>query len=202
MTESFVRHVPMSVEDYLRFEEASPIRHEYVAGEVYAMTGTTTRHNRIAGNIYAYLRGAARGTRCRVYMESVKLRAARELFYYPDVMVACGSDEPILIVDNPSVIIEIVSPSTSSTDRREKLAAYRSMPSVEAYLVVEQNRRRVTRHWRDTEGNWGYSVVQDREVVPLPKPVGAELPLDAIYEDIVMPPLGVAERLEEEEWYG
>ncbi|MBA2617877.1 MAG: Uma2 family endonuclease, partial [Rubrobacter sp.] len=109
-------------------EKTATVRHEYVAGEVYAMTGASRRHNRIAGNVYRRLADAAAGGPCRVYMETVKLRI-EDVFYYPDVMVACGPepDDPYY-EDDPCLVVEVVSPSTETTDRREKLAAYKRIP--------------------------------------------------------------------------
>ena len=126
----------MSVEDYLEMEKTATVRHEYVAGEVYAMTGASRRHNRIAGNVYRRLADAAAGGPCRVYMETVKLR--KDIFYYPEVMVACGSEpENPYYEDAPCLVVEVVSPSTESTDRREKLAAYKRVPGLKAYLILD-----------------------------------------------------------------
>src|SRR6185503_18444529 len=84
-----LRRGRMSLEEYLRFEESVPDRHEFVAGEVYAMSGASLRHNTIILNIASRLRGAARGGPCGVYAEGVKLRVADDRVYYPDVMVLC-----------------------------------------------------------------------------------------------------------------
>lgn len=195
MTGPAPRQRPLSIEEYLAFEEASPIRHEYVAGEVHAMTGATPRHNQIVGNVFAQLRAAARGEPCRVYVEAVKLRVG-DAIYYPDVMVDCTPGEPALLIESPCLVVEVTSPSTALTDRREKLAAYRSSPTLQAYLLVEQDRRRVTRHWRDAQGVWGHSVITGEGAVPVPCPQ-TELTLDLVYEDVTMPPLGVAERFED-----
>ncbi|MEJ7813100.1 MAG: Uma2 family endonuclease [Gemmatimonadaceae bacterium] len=195
MTGPAPRQRPLSVEEYLAFEEASPVRHEYVAGEIHAMTGATPRHNQIALNIAFHLRAAARGGPCRAYIEAVKLRVG-DAIYYPDVMVDCTPAEPALIIESPCLVVEVTSPSTALTDRREKLVAYRGVPTLQAYLLVEQDRRRVTRHWRDAQGAWGYSVITGEEIVPVPCP-RTELTLDLIYEDVTMPPLGVAERFED-----
>ena len=174
----------LTVEEYLRLEETAPIRHEYVAGAVYAMTGATRRHNRIVGNIFARLWTAARGGPCRVYTEAVKLRAARDVIYYPDVMVACGAegDDP-LVEHAPCLVVEVLSPSTESTDRREKALVYKSLSGLEAYLVVHQASRRVERHWRGEDGAWRYSDVVDEGRVPAPCPE-AELTLGEIYEGL------------------
>jgi len=185
MAESVTPHRPVSIEEYLALEEESDVRHEYVGGTVHAMVGATKRHNRIVGNIYAYLLGASRGGPCRVYVESVKLRAAEDTIYYPDVMVACGpeNDNP-LVEDAPSVIVEVASPGTEAIDRREKMLAYRRIPTVEVYLVAAQDERRVERHWRDETGAWLHGeAVGDRGRVPIP-PLGAELPLAEVYRGL------------------
>lgn len=172
----------MSVEDYLEMEKTATVRHEYVAGEVYAMTGASRRHNRIAGNVYRRLADAAAGGPCRVYMETVKLR--KDIFYYPDVMVACGSEpENPYYEDAPCLVVEVVSPSTESTDRREKLAAYKRVPGLKAYLILEQERMRVERHFRDEEGAWLRAdlVEEGRFSVPCPE---MSLALAEIYEGL------------------
>jgi Uma2 family endonuclease len=188
---------PMTVDEYLAFEEASPERHEYIAGVVYLMSGASGRHNLISSNILTALRGSARRRGCRVYIEGVKLRAAQDRIYYPDVMVVCRElegDETVL--EDPSLVVEVASTSTRATDRREKLAAYRAMPSLEAYLIVEQRRRLVTVHWRVQGGEWqGLELVGDGDI-PLPF-LGTTLTLDQIYDDVPLPPLRVGEETDE-----
>jgi Uma2 family endonuclease len=153
------RASPLTIDDYLLLEEASATRHEYVAGQVHALAGTTKRHNTIAGNIHALLWQAMGDGPCRVFIGDVKLRAGSDAIYYPDVMVVCEPDGEAgpLIVEAPCLVVEVISPSTASIDRREKLAAYRGLPSLRAYLVVEQELQRVERHWRDEEGTWQYA---------------------------------------------
>lgn len=181
MAESTVPHRLISIEEYLALEKESAIRHEYVGGMIYAMVGATKRHNRIVGNIFARFWTAAQGGPCRVYTESVKLRASDEAIYYPDVVIACGpeNDDP-LVEDAPSVIVEVASPSTEAVDRREKLLAYRRIPTVEVYLTVAQDERRVERHWHDENGTWwqGETVVDGWVPIPL---LGAELRLAEVY---------------------
>ena len=184
MAEPTASHDSLTVEEYLKVEESATVRHEYVAGEIYAMTGATRRHNRIAGNVYTALLGAARDGSCRVYIETVKLRAAEDTVYYPDVMVACGPDpEDPYVESEPCLVVEIVSPSTETTDRREKLAAYKRMPGLEAYLIVSQDRRWVERHFRAEDGAWRRADLVDtgRFSVPCPE---MELTLAEIYEGL------------------
>ena len=89
MVQSATPHGYVTVEEYLELEKTSSVKHEYVAGEIHAMVGASRRHNRIAVNILRRLADAAEGGPCRVYISDMKLRAAEDVFYYPDVMVAC-----------------------------------------------------------------------------------------------------------------
>lgn len=192
---------PMTVEDYFAFEERSPIRHEYVDGEVYAMSGVTRRHNAIAGNVYVRLRTATRGGPCRVHMSEVKLHLGR-IIYYPDVMAACGpepADERI--EESPCLVVEVLSPSTERTDRHEKLDAFKRIPSLGAYLIISQEERRVDHYWRDPAGEWRRELIVDHGTVPLPcEPLGGmPLTLDEIYEGVTMPTPEQRLRLREEE---
>jgi len=195
MVDPHSRQRPLPEAEYLELESASPVKHEYVAGEIYAMSGVTTRHNLVAGNIYTHLRAAARKGPCRVYVSDVKLRVT-DAYYYPDVMVECTPGaSPSLFIEMPCLLVEVTSPTTALVDRREKLVAYRRIPSLQAYLLVEQDRRHVTRHGRDTNGEWGFTVITERGLVGVPSPQ-CELSLDVIYEDVTMPPIGVAEQAE------
>jgi Uma2 family endonuclease len=184
MVKPTASHDSLTVEEYMKLEESATIRHEYVAGEIHAITGATRRHNRIAGNIYATLLGAARGSDCRVYVETVKLRAAEDTIYYPDVMVACGPDPGDPYVESePCLVVEVVSSSTEATDRREKLAAYKRMPGLEAYLIVAQDRKWVERHFRAEDGHWRRGDLADEGRIPVPCPE-TDLSLARIYEGL------------------
>ncbi|MBA2713151.1 MAG: Uma2 family endonuclease [Rubrobacteraceae bacterium] len=184
MAERVRPHDSLTVDEYLKLEESATVRHEYVGGEIFAMVGATKRHNRIIGNISGRLWEAARGGACRVYSESVKLRVSDDVIYYPDVMVACGpeGDDP-LVEDDPCLVVEVASPSSETTDRREKLASYKRMPGLRVYLIVAQDRRWVERHFRAEDGMWrrGDLVDEGRFSVPCP---GTELSLAEIYEGL------------------
>ncbi len=182
----------MSLHEYLAFEEKSPIKHEYVSGEVYTMTGVTTRHNLITLNIARHLHDAARSHGCRVFATDVKLQAADRV-YYPDVIVACGKAAEVeLIIQEPSLVVEVTSPSTRATDRREKLDSYRRIPSLGMYLIVEQRRRHVLVYARDANGEWVRGEVVGENDIPIPA-LDTRISLDEIYEGIELPPLAVGE---------
>lgn len=186
MAESAGTHRLPTVEDYLALEEAATIKHEYVAGMIHAHAGGTSRHNAISSNVLAALWNAARGGDCRVYGSDMRLRATEDVFYYPDVMVVCEDDEAgdaALYQHAPCLIVEVTSPSTESIDRREKALVYRGIPSLRAYLIVDQDRRWVERHWRDESGEWRQGGIAGEGSIPIPCPE-TKLSLDAIYEGI------------------
>lgn len=184
MSEPVGQHTHLTVEEYLALEETATVKHEYVGGNIFAMTGTTKRHNRIVGNVYRKLADSAEGSPCQVYVEAVKLRVARDVIYYPDVMVTCEPDDDPLIEENPCLVVEVISPNTETTDRREKLLAYRSLPGLGAYLVVAQDQRRVEHHFRDRDGNWQRNNFVEEGHIPLPCPPEALLTLEDIYRGL------------------
>lgn len=184
MAEGAVRHPTPTVKEYLDLEAAGSMRHEYVAGVIVPLTRASKRHNRIAGNIFRLLSGAALDGPCRVYMSDVKLQAGDDAYYYPDVMVACGPEgEDPFVEDAPCLVVEVASPSTAVIDRREKLVAYKRIPTLKAYVIAEQDERRVQRHWRDEEGVWWDAEVSGHGHVPLPCPE-TTLTLDDIYAGV------------------
>ena len=186
----------MTVDEYFLFEESSPLRHEYVAGEVYAMSGGTVRHSRISLNIATRLFSAAGDGPCQAVIE-VRLRAADDAYYYPDAMVVCGAiSQEDIVIREPCVVIEVTSPSTARIDRGEKLAAYREIPSLRAYLIVDHRRRRVERHWReDASAAWMREEIVGDGSVAVPC-LDAELTLDAIYHRVELTAIGEPEAVE------
>ena len=190
----------MTVEEFLDWEDAQPTRHELVAGEVYAMSGATLRHNEISLNVASLLRSAGRSAGCRTYIADARLRVRDDIVYYPDVMVACGPPpaDP-RIEDAPCLVVEVLSPSTRRTDRHEKAAVYETIPSLGAYLIVEQDRRFVERRWSDADGSWRRETYEGDGTIALPCPPGLTLTLDAIYEGVELPPRDEVLRLREAE---
>lgn len=177
----------ISEADYLAGEQYANIRHEYVDGKVYAMAGTSLRHNDIAMNIAFALRLAARDTPCRVNVSDVKVRAEKpKAYYYPDVMLGCERDESSKhYLENPCLIVEVTSPSTEWKDRHQKTVAYQRLASLQAYLIVAQERVQVTVYYRDANGAWDVALYDQLEqTIPLPCPTAAELSVAAIYEGI------------------
>lgn len=178
----------MPVEEYLRYDESSPIRHEYLSGELYAMAGGTVRHNRIVRNIGTRLQVVAGDGPCDVFMNDMRLAIADDVYYYPDVMVTCGPlSELDVIAREPCILVEVTSPATARIDRGEKLAAYRRLSSLRAYVIVDHRRRRVERHWRDGEQDeWRRDEIVTEGTVIIPG-LDVELTLDEIYRRVELP---------------
>ncbi len=178
----------LSPEEYLRFEASSSTRHEYVNGQVFAMSGTTNWHNIIAGNVHSLLHSRLRGTGCRVYISDVKVHVkVTNSFYYPDVMVSCEPyDHRTAFVEQPVLIVEILSKSTASVDRREKVTAYRQIASLKEYLIISQRQHRIEMHRRGIDGQWEvfeYGANDELELTALPTgPIGIKT--SQIYEDV------------------
>lgn len=174
----------ISVEEYLLMEAKSSTKHEYLNGQIFAMTGGTLRHNVISSNIFSLLNSFLRGTPCRAYMGDVKVRIEEvNCFYYPDVLVACGeADDTKVYVESPVLIVEVLSPSTAQSDRREKLVNYRLLPSLKEYIIVHQRRKRIQVFTKNDTREWCSTVVKEKLTVSsLPKG-SIEFDVDEIYE--------------------
>lgn len=142
----------VSVAEYLEGEQQSDIRHEYIAGQVYAMVGTTARHNLIASRLHVALGNRLRSGPCRIFQSDMKVRVD-DMFYYPDLMVTCGNfDLTALYLTNPVLIIEILSDSTEHIDRREKRLAYQRIESLKEYALVAQDKMGIEVYRRVPDG--------------------------------------------------
>jgi Uma2 family endonuclease len=177
----------LSEQDYLSGELVSEIRHEYVDGEVYAMAGAGEAHNLIAGNIYAKLRDFARGGPCRVFISGMKLHVQTlKAYYYPDILMTCDpTDNNRNFKERPSLVVEVLYPGTEKTDRREKMLAYRTLPSLREYVLVATDKHQVEIYRRDEQGEWKLAVVNQNDPMLL-ESVGASLTLDEIYEEVTL----------------
>ncbi len=177
----------ISVEDYLAGEAVSPVKHEYIAGEVFAMAGASDAHVTVAGNVFTMLRAHVRGGPCRVYIADMKLRVdAAQSFFYPDVFVTCSPADlgEATAKQHPKVVIEVLSESTEGYDRGGKFAAYRRLPSLEEYVLIDSRARSVEVFRRHPEG-WVLQAVPDEGRLELLS-LGFGCGLEAIYEDVAL----------------
>jgi Uma2 family endonuclease len=147
----------LTPEEYLKLEERSSIKHEYIDGEVYAMAGATDAHVTIAGNLFVLLRDRLRGSGCRVYISDMKARIEKlNRFYYPDVMVTCDDRdrETPNYKSFPCLIVEVLSDSTEAFDRGDKFIDYQSLESLKEYVLINTKQKRVECFRRNDEGLW------------------------------------------------
>lgn len=178
----------MSVAEYLRTEEESPIKREYVDGFVYPLhgqAGTTTAHDLLTGNIFVRLHALARRAGCFAHTSDMRVTTAdRRTYYYPDAMVTCEPrDDEARFKVAPCLLVEVLSRSTAHHDHRAKYHAYTSLPSLQTYLLVDQYARHVYAYQRDPEG-WTLTQYAGQGVIPLPA-LDGELTLDEIYEGVL-----------------
>lgn len=143
----------LSLDEYFKLEEASEIKHEYFQGAAFAMTGASENHNLIFGEVYRNLGNQLDGKPCRPYPADFRLKIeAVNLYTYPDLSVLCGETQ---LADgrrdtflNPTVLIEVLSDSTEVYDRGKKFEFYRTIPSLQEYLLIAQDRPHVERYRR------------------------------------------------------
>ncbi|AHE96980.1 Uma2 family endonuclease [Thioalkalivibrio paradoxus] len=176
----------VSVEDYLASERDGEVRHEYVAGQVYAMTGASRRHGLIVGALVAALRRGARQRNCQLFTNDMKVyvhHAGDDAFYYPDLVLTCEADDrEDYYLKHPCLIVEVLSEGTERIDRREKLLAYTAgLPSLREYLLVAQDRRQVD-VYRRTESDWVHETYTDGSFQL--DSLEQDLRLESIYEDV------------------
>ncbi len=178
-----------SVEEYLAFEREGEIRHEYVDGELFAMSGASRAHGRISWNITAALDHQLESQGCDGFAGDMRVHVpATEKYTYPDIVVVCGEsrfeDAELDTLLNPTLIIEILSPSTEVQDRGRKLFEYRSIPSLRYILLVAQDQVHVEQAVRQEDGSWLLTEVEGvGAVLDLPA-INSRLALSEVYRRV------------------
>lgn len=185
MTEAARAEYYVTPEDYLAGERISQQKHEYLAGVIYAMAGTTAGHNRIANNICRSLGNQLVGSPCEVFSSEVKVRIRQDVanfYYYPDATVDCSRvANEALFAEEPRVIFEVMSPDTERIDRGEKLLNYQGIRSLDVYVLVDQFHIAVTVYRRAEEGWAREFLTNQSDTLALPT-IKCDLPFSAIYE--------------------
>jgi Uma2 family endonuclease len=175
----------MTYEEYLAFERASDEKHEFVNGEIFAMTGAKRPHNIAAGNLFASLHAQLRGKPCQPFGSDMRVRSPHGVAMYPDVFVVCGppamGDDVDDEITNPVVIVEVLSRSTSRYDRNDKFAHYRTIPSFREYLLVSTEARRIDHYVRLDSGSWTMTSYTEGQSLHLPS-IDCTLSIDEVYE--------------------
>jgi len=173
-------------EEYLQMEAHSPIKHEYIDGQIYAMVGANDAHVTIAGNLFALLRSHVRGSGCRVYMSDMKARIeALNRYFYPDVMVTCDPRDREAPLEKrfPCLIVEVLSDSTEAFDRGDKFADYQALDSLQEYVLINTKRQRVECFRRNEAGLWVLQSYTDKQNFRL-ESINFEGAIADLYEDV------------------
>lgn len=176
----------MTAEEYLVWELDQDIRYEYINGEVFAMTGGTIPHNDIALNLYTALRPHLRPRGCRVNVSDVKVQVtSNSPYFYPDLIVSCDPQDlkAHKFIQNPKLIVEVLSPSTSNRDRGEKFKYYLTMPSLQEYLLIDSEKMYVERYYRGEGRMWLYYPYTTGDRITLSS-IELEFPIELLYEGV------------------
>lgn len=174
-------------EEFLAWEAGQELKWEFDGFEPVAMVGATLVHAAIQGNIITALNNRLRGKPCRPYGSDVKVQIGPK-YRYPDALVSCAPIIPgVTVAADPVVIFEVLSESTAETDRTTKLREYRSLPSVQRYVMLEQNQAAATVITR-TETGWSLETLDANGTLAMPE-IGVEVPMAELYEGLEFTPL-------------
>ncbi len=172
--------------EYLEWEAKQPLKHEYINGEVFAMTRGTIIHNDITINVTTALKSHLRGKGCKVQMTDVKLGISQQVnFFYTDVMVTCGARDKKehLIVYHPCLIIEVLSPSTEAFDRGDNFKFYRQIDTLKEYVLIDSQKINVEVFRLNDNGFWELHPYQDSDQVSV-QSIDFSCPISLIYEEV------------------
>jgi Uma2 family endonuclease len=180
----------MSVEEYLELDRSSlDARYEFIDGIATMLAGGTTNHARICVNVVSQLHTSLRGKPCQVFNSDLRVSISRTRYVYPDASVSCDprdleEEHDILYV--PSVIIEVLSPSTEAVDRGKKFRYYQGCPSIQEYVLISTQEQAIDVYWRATDNLWTLHPFGPGEAVIL-KSIEVSIPIDAFYENVTIP---------------
>ena len=183
----------LTAQDYLAWERLQDTRHEYLDGRIFAMTGASRAHNIVCLNLAASLHQQLRGKPCEVYANDMRVKVSETGMYtYPDLVAACGEprfeDQAVDTLLNPVLIIEVLSDSTERYDRGAKFTHYRSLPSLQEYLLVSQTECRLEHYCRQLGNHWLLTEYQNlRDRIDL-NCLGSQIILSEVYERVL--PIG------------
>jgi Uma2 family endonuclease len=178
----------VSPEDYLEGERSSPTKHEYSRGQIYAMAGASKAHGIIAGNLFSRLRNHLRGGGCIPYIADTKVRLeATNAYFYPDVTVTCDPRDQASLAEDfiryPRLVVEVLSPTTAAFDRGDKFADYRTLDTLEEYVLINQERISVDCFRRNEAGLWVLYPYSKGDEIYLAS-VDFCCSIEALYEDV------------------
>ncbi|MCL4247536.1 MAG: Uma2 family endonuclease [Anaerolineae bacterium] len=183
------RHHIWTVAQYLDYERGSNVKHEFLDGSVYAMTGASKVHNTITFNLGSHLGPQMRGRGCQGFASDMRVRTPSGLYAYPDMSIVCGTPDVVKEVGqdtlcNPTVLFEILSPSTQAYDRGEKFRHYRSLPSLQAYVLISQSEPHIEHYARQSGDSWLLSEANGLAASVALESIGCTLSLGEIYLNV------------------
>ncbi len=184
---SIAEHTHLTPEAYLESESTSEIKHEYIAGDVWAMVGATDKHVSIAGNLFFLLKQALKGRPCTPYISDMKVQVeTADAYFYPDVLVTCDPRDKTnyLAKQFPSFIAEVLSPSTEAYDRGKKFGYYRQLDSLQSYWLIDTESLSVDCFNKNAQDEWVlHSYTSAEQVIELPS-LNMQVALTDLYDEI------------------
>ncbi len=182
----------LTVKEYLAFERAAETKHEYDSGEVIAFAGATREHNLVSGNTFRDLGNQLVGKPCEVYMADMRVRAGPAAYVYPDVIVVCGeprfADDEFDTLLNPTVLVEVLSPSTEARDQGDKLQYYSLLESVKDYLLIASDKVRLDHYVRQSDNEWKVRLYLELSDQVGLASIRCKLALADVYAKVKFPP--------------
>ncbi|MGB3137786.1 MAG: Uma2 family endonuclease [Nodosilinea sp.] len=178
---------PMTAQDYLTWESQQELRYEFVDGDVFAMTGGTLPHNDIAINLLTALRPHIRAQGCRINIADAKVNVTPSTYRYPDLVVSCDERDQAALdaIQYPKLIVEVLSPGTEALDRGDKFKEYRTLPSLEEYVLISSTEVNVEIYRRGEGRMWLYTAYQSGDTIRLGS-VDFEVPIALFYEGVIL----------------
>jgi Uma2 family endonuclease len=178
-----------SAEEYLALERSASCKSEFHDGQIYAMTGASREHNLVSGNIYRELSEQLKKRPCEAYINDMRVKAAEACSYhYPDIVVACGKpqfeDAHVDTLLNPTLLIEVLSPSTEAYDRGGKFARYRKIPTLQEYLLVAQDQPSIERYLRQGDV-WLLTEAVELDAIVSLESIDCALSLREVYDKVL-----------------
>ena len=179
----------LTLDEYLAWENLQPDRHEFHQGEVFAMVGARRIHGRVVVNLALALARALGGSPCQVFTEGMKLQIADDTILYPDVFVTCDKADLAteMIFRAPTLVVEVLSPSTQAYDRSQKFALYRRLASLQEYILVDPDTRRVEGFRRGADGLWVLHDMSEAQAMEAAS-IGCQVTLADVFAGIEPPP--------------
>lgn len=178
-----------TLEEYLDFEVNSSERHEYINGEIRPMTGGTPNHNQITGNLYATLNFALKRQSYRVFVTDQRLWIPKKRLYtYPDIMVIQGDiqlqEGRKDTITNPLILVEVLSASTRNYDKDEKFAAYRTLPTFQEYILIDQYNIQIEHYYKTDQKHWIFMEYNNSNETLVFNSISFEITVADIYDKV------------------